>query len=98
MMRIKLDESATTMTVRVEGRFVGKYAEDARGVLLQRKLRPKLLVVNLSDVSFVDATGEEVLSWLAQIGGEFIAENAYSSYVCERLRLPLRRRPLADAQ
>src|SRR5580704_3029439 len=28
---------------------------------------------------------EEALSWLAQIGGEFVAENCYPLHVCERL-------------
>jgi hypothetical protein len=38
---------------------------------------------------FVDAMGEEVLLWLARIGGEFVAENCYPLHVCERLHLPM---------
>jgi hypothetical protein len=44
-------------------------------------------MVNLSDVSCVDATGESVLLWLNQIGAQFIAKNCYSLNVCERLHL-----------
>ena len=35
------------------------------------------------------AVGEEVLLWLARIGGEFVAENCYPLHVCERLHLPM---------
>jgi hypothetical protein len=48
--------------------------------------------VNLSEVTFVDAVGEEVLLWLARIGGEFVAENCYPLHVCERLHLPMARK------
>jgi hypothetical protein len=50
---------------------------------------PLRLVVNLSEVTFVDAIGEEMLSWLARIGGKFIADNCYPLHVCERLHLPM---------
>jgi hypothetical protein len=56
---------------------------------------PLRLVVNLSEVTFVDAVGEEVLSWLARIGGEFVAENCYPLHVCERLNLPMARKRAA---
>jgi hypothetical protein len=74
--------------MRVEGRFVGPFAKDTRDLLTRCKI-PVQLVVNLSEVTFVDAVGEEVLSWLARIGGEFVAENCYPLHVCERLHLPM---------
>jgi hypothetical protein len=40
-------------------------------------------------VTFVDVMGEEVLLWLARIGGEFVAESCYPLHVCERLHLPM---------
>jgi hypothetical protein len=74
--------------MRLEGRFVGPFAEDTRDLLARRNIPPRL-VVNLSEVTFVDAVGEEMLSWLARIGGRFIADNCYPLHVCERLRLPM---------
>jgi hypothetical protein len=64
---------------------------DARELVTRCKI-PLRLVVNLSEVTFVDAVGEEVLSWLARIGGEFVAENCYPLHVCERLHLPMARK------
>jgi hypothetical protein len=76
------------MTMRLEGRFVGLFAKDTRDLLTRRNIPPRL-VVNLSEVTFVDAVGEEMLSWLARIGGQFIADNCYPLHVCERLHLPM---------
>jgi len=74
--------------MQLEGRFVGPFAKDTRDLVARCKT-PLRLVVNLSEVTFVDAVGEEVLSWLARIGGEFVAENCYPLHVCERLHLPM---------
>jgi len=38
-------------------------------------------------VEFIDAAGEEVLSFLGQFGAEFVAPNSYLLDVCERLNL-----------
>ena len=88
MLRVEYHDLGNTVTMRLEGRFVGKFAQDARDLVTRCKI-PLRLVVNLSEVMFVDAMGEEVLLWLAGIGGEFVAENCYPLHVCERLHLPM---------
>jgi hypothetical protein len=91
MLRVEVQDVGNTVTLRVEGRFVGPFARDTRDLVTRAKI-PLRLLVNLSEVTFVDAVGEEVLSWLARIGGEFIAENCYPLHVCERLHLPMARK------
>ena len=88
MLRVEFQEAGNTLTMRVEGRFVGPFAEDTRDLVTRCKIPPRF-VVNLSEVTFVDAVGEEMLSWLARIGGKFIADNCYPLHVCERLHLPM---------
>ena len=88
MLRVEYHDVGNTVTMRLEGRFVGEFAQDARDLVRRCKI-PLRLVVNLSEVIFVDAMGEEVLLWLARIGGEFVAENCYPLHVCERLHLPM---------
>ena len=88
MLRVEYQDVGNTVTMRVEGRFVGAFAKDARELVTRCRISMPL-VVNLSEVTFVDAVGEEVLSWLARIGGEFVAENCYPLHVCERLHLPM---------
>jgi hypothetical protein len=91
MLRVEFKDVGDTMTMRLEGRFVGPFADDTRDLVTRCKIAPRL-IVNLSEVTFVDAVGEEVLSWLARIGGEFLAENCYPLNVCERLHLPMARK------
>jgi hypothetical protein len=88
MLRVEVQDIGNTVTMRVEGRFVGPFAKDTRDLVTSCRI-PLRLVVNLSEVTFVDVVGEEVLSWLARIGGEFVAENSYPLHVCERLHLPM---------
>jgi hypothetical protein len=88
MLRVEFQGVGKTMTMRLEGRFVGPFVEDTRDLVTRSKIPPRL-VVNLSEVTFVDAAGEEMLSWLARIGGKFIADNCYPLHVCERLHLPM---------
>jgi hypothetical protein len=88
MLRVEFQDVGNTVTMRLEGRFVGAFADDTRDLVTRCKI-PLRLIVNLSEVTFVDAIGEEALSWLARIGGEFVAENCYPLHVCERLHLPM---------
>jgi hypothetical protein len=60
--------------------------EEVRQFLVKREV-PSNLVVDLSEVTFVDARGEEALLWLNQNGARFRSNSAYSLDVCERLRL-----------
>lgn len=87
MFRITFDELPTGVTIRIEGRFAGHFAAETRQLIALRKL-PDRFAVNLSDVTFVDAPGENALLWLNGIGAKFVANTAYSLYLCQRLNLP----------
>lgn len=88
MLRVEFRDAANTLTIGIEGRLVGTFAEEAR-TLVARCNVPRALVVDLSDVTYVDSAGEEVLSWLGQLGARFVAESSYAQDVCERLHLAL---------
>lgn len=80
------DEGNGALRVQLFGRMVGLYAEDARKALANRQL-PASIVVDLSEVTFVDLVGEQVLLWLGRLGARFVANNVYIRSVCERLQL-----------
>jgi hypothetical protein len=88
MLRVEFEDVGDMVTMRLQGRFVGPFAQDTKDLVTHCKIPPRL-VVNLSEVTFVDAAGEEILSWLARIGGRFIADSCYPLHVCEGLRLPM---------
>ena len=87
MLRVQTQESDGALICRLEGRFTGKGAEEVRA-LVTRCDNEIRLVIDLTEVLFVDALGEGVLSFLKRLGAQFVAETAYSRDVCERLQLP----------
>jgi hypothetical protein len=86
MLRVEMRDSAETLILRLEGRFTGDDAERTRTLAAPFAARGKFLV-DLTEVVFIDAAGEEVLSFLAQFGAKFVAPNSYVLDVCERLNL-----------
>jgi ABC-type transporter Mla MlaB component len=57
--------------------------------LVTKGVIPAGLIVDLTEVSYIDTGGEDLLKWLASMGAEFAADNIYAVNVCERLHLPL---------
>lgn len=88
MLRVETQELDGALICRVEGRFTGEGAEEVRQLVTHCDSKLEL-IVDLTEVIFVDAVGEEVLSFAKKLGGEFVSETAYSQDICERLRLPL---------
>jgi STAS domain-containing protein len=90
MLRVDMQDSAKALIVRLEGRFTGDGAEDAR-MLMTRCNTEQGLVIDLTEVTFIDSVGEATLSFFGRLGAKFVAEDAYTLDVCERLHLPLAR-------
>ena len=86
MLRVEICDSAETLILRLVGRFTGDDAEHTRTLAARFAGRGKFLV-DLTEVVFIDAVGEEVLSFLGQFGAQFVATNSYVLDVCERLNL-----------
>ncbi len=87
MLRVQTQKLDGALICRPEGRFTGKGAEEVRTLVTccDNKLE---LIVDLTDVMFIDAIGEEVLSFVERLGAQFVAETSYSRDICERLQLP----------
>jgi len=88
MLRVQTQESDGALVCRLEGRFTGKGAEEVR-TLVTRCDSNLELVVDLTEVLFIDATGEAVLLFIKRLGAEFVAETSYSRDICDRLQIPL---------
>ena len=67
MLRVQTQELDGALICRLEGRFTGKGAEEAR-TLVTRCDSKLELVVDLTDVMFIDAIGEEVLLFVKRLG------------------------------
>ncbi len=91
MLRVETQQLDGSLLCRLEGRFTGDGAEQVR-TLVTRCDSGLRLVVDLTEMMFIDTTGEQVLSFAKKVGAQFIAETSYSRDVCERLDLPLLRK------
>ena len=91
MLRVETQESDGALICRLEGRFTGDGAEQVR-MLITRWNSKLELVVDLTEILFIDSIGGEVLSFLKKLGAQFIAETSYSRHICEWLELPLDRK------
>ena len=95
MLRVEIHDSANSLSLKLEGRFTGDDAENTR-MLIRRCREGMRLVVDLTDVTFIDSVGEEVLSFFGRFGAEFAASTSYTLDVCERLHLRLARDGASD--
>ena len=86
MLRVQTQELDGALICRLEGRFTGAGAEEVRALVTRCDSKLEL-VVDLTDVMFIDAIGEEVLLFVKRLGAQFVAETSYSRDVCERLQL-----------
>jgi anti-anti-sigma regulatory factor len=57
MLRVETQDSANTLIVRLEGRFTGDGAEQVRTLVTRCNIEGGL-VVDLTDVTFIDSVGE----------------------------------------
>jgi len=95
MLRVEMHDSANSLSLKLEGRFTGDDAGNTR-TLLARCREGMRLVVDITDVTFIDSVGEEVLSFFGRFGAEFIAQTSYTLDACERLHLRLARDGASD--
>lgn len=88
MFRIDVNGEDNKPTMKIAGRLGAMCAEEVKLQVLRCR-DPHRLVVDLSEVTFIDDSGEGVLSWLGHIGAQFIAQGFYCLDICERLHLPI---------
>ena len=86
MLRVQTEELDRALICRLEGRFTGEGAEEVRRLVTRCDSKVQL-IVDLTDVMFIDCIGEEVLLFVNRLGAQFVAETSYSRDVCERLQL-----------
>ena len=95
MLRVEVHDSADSLSLKLEGRFTGNDAGNTR-TLMARCREGMRLVIDLTDVTFIDSVGEGVLSFFGRFGAEFAASTSYTLDVCERLHLRLAREGASD--
>ena len=88
MLRVDVRDSANALSLKLEGRFTGNDAQNTCA-LMARCHDGMTLIVDLTEVTFIDSVGEEVLSFFGRFGAIFVAPTSYTLDICERLHLRL---------
>ena len=86
MFRAEMQWRADGPTLKMAGKLVGELADEARS-LVTTEILPKGLIVDLTDVSYIDSAGQRLLIWLGSVGAVFVARSVYAAPICERLGL-----------
>ena len=95
MLRVETQQLDGALICRLEGRFAGEGAQEVRRLVMGCDSELEL-VVDLTDVMFVDAIAEQVLLFIKRLGAQFVAETSYSRDVCERLQLSFIGKPRSN--
>ena len=86
MLRAAFSHKNDGQALKLEGRLVGAWAVQVKS-LLSRHFVSNGLLVDVSEVTYVDSVGEQLLLWLRELQAKFAAETCYARGVCERLQL-----------
>jgi anti-anti-sigma regulatory factor len=87
MLRITIDESPLSVTLRLEGKLIGLWVEEVercwRKVFVT--LGPRTVLVDLSAVNFVDRAGRVLLTRMQSAGFRFEGSGPMSEYLMEQI-------------
>jgi ABC-type transporter Mla MlaB component len=86
MLRAQLDRSNEGLALKLEGQLVSAWAVQVKAHV-SRHFVANGLLVDMSDVTYVDSTGELLLLWLRDLHARFVAGTCYARAICERLHL-----------
>ena len=87
MLRITIAETSTEQKWTVEGRLVHPWISELKSAWTRTTTarRERKCVVDLTGVTFIDKSGENVLAELSKQGAELIATGCYTRHVVDNI-------------
>jgi ABC-type transporter Mla MlaB component len=87
MMRITQQQDGETITLKIEGRLVGEWANEMKRCWNEVKndARSRGIRIDLTDVTFIDVAGRELLAQMFASGAVAVAANVMTKAVVEQL-------------
>ena len=87
MLRITVHNDIGATRLKIEGRLMGAWVRELESCWRQAaaKQPPPRILVELTDVSFVDGEGGELLKLMAASGAELIAFDALMKAIVEEI-------------
>ena len=94
MLRITILETPSEQKWVLQGRLIGPWAAELKASWKGREnANGRARVVDLREVTFIDASGEKVLMTMMQGGAQFIVGGVYATHVIENLWARCKNRP-----
>ena len=88
MVRAQFHQTNDHLALKLEGRLVSARAVEVKS-LVSRHFVPNDLLVDVSEVTYVDPVGERLFLWLRDLQAKFVAETCHARDIRERLQLAL---------
>jgi ABC-type transporter Mla MlaB component len=87
MLRITIAETPSEQRWTLEGRLVQPWISELQSCWTRTETarRERKCVVDLTDVTFIDKSGEKALAELSKEGAELIATGCYTLHVIQNL-------------
>src|ERR1019366_9761572 len=86
VIRAEIQWLASGPTLKFEGKLVADWAEQAR-CLVTKDVVPKGLIVDLTEMSYIDSAGGQLVKWVARIWAPFVAGNISAIWGWRRVGL-----------
>jgi hypothetical protein len=88
MLRITQAETGTERRWTLCGQLTGPWVAELRACWERGRLSITRTIIDLSDVTCIDGSGEKLLSEMRSNGTEFVAAGVYTNYLLENLISP----------
>ena len=89
MLRITTQKSDTAIEIKLEGRVAGPWVAEISRVWMETapQLDSRKLLLDLREVTYLDAGGKKVLSDInAQTGAQLIVSTPWTQYLADEIR------------
>ena len=94
MLRITVDNKPTEQTWLLQGRLTSPWTAELRCSWRKERAecQGRKRIVDLSEVTFIDESGEKMLAKMMNEGAEFVVRGLYAKHILEKLKGNLKRR------
>jgi len=87
MMRVTRQQDGETITLKIEGRLAGEWANEMKRCWdeVKNDTRPRVIRIDLAEVTFIDVAGRGLLAQMFASGAVAGAANVMTKAVVEQL-------------
>jgi anti-anti-sigma regulatory factor len=88
MLKISSEETTDGLAIKLAGRLAGAWVDELERVWYERasKAAGRQVIVDLSEVTFVDAEGKKLLAWIFRQGADFRASGCMTRCIVEEVK------------